>query len=274
MYGLEWIFPNCPQILTTPHFDPQTQTLLLPGNHTIAFENTTTYSSDLILAFEPLKDLFDCTFAKAGLVGSGYATLEKVSVQYVKAFGTNKSTGLPIVGLMVVELFYRCAHQSFIPGVVFLRADAVAILITENCDGVVWTCLVYQPRAAAGKWMLELPAGMMQRMENDGEEQMSLTGQAIKELREEVGITIKVENLRDLGTYWPSVGGTKEQITFYHVDYPGMVSLVRADPKKLFGVASEGEVTKRVAMKIDDAIEKVDDAKFHIALSKIHDSSK
>ena len=147
-----------------------------------------------------------------------------VDILHVTCFGTNKNSGEPIIGLMTIKLsLIHSELKTPIPGVVFLRADAVALIVTEFYRGEIWTLLVRQPRAPAGKFMLEAVAGMLQKMERDNEDVLTLTGTAIKELKEEADIDIQPRELTYICDYWPSVGGTREKITCYHVEYPGLV---------------------------------------------------
>ena len=125
-----------------------------------------------------VKDLY----SKGGIVGSGFARLIGVDILHVTCFGANKKSGEPIIGLMTIKLsLIHSELKTPIPGVVFLRADAVALIVTEFHEGEIWTLLVRQPRAPSGKFMLEAVAEMLQKMERDNENLLTLTGTAIKE---------------------------------------------------------------------------------------------
>merc|ERR1719356_1724569 len=100
-----------------------------------------------------------------------------------------------------------------VPGVVFMRGGAVAILVVLKCKEKRYTVVVRQPRIPVGKDNLpEIPAGML-----DGEG--NFAGVAAKELKEETGLNIDESQLFDLtgaaygeeyqGMY-PSVGATDE----------------------------------------------------------------
>merc|ERR1719356_423863 len=100
-----------------------------------------------------------------------------------------------------------------VPGVVFMRGAAVAILVVLKCKDKRYTVVVRQPRIPVGKDNLpEIPAGML-----DGEG--NFAGVAAKELKEETGISINQKDLIDMtqlafnDTYpgmYPSCGGTDE----------------------------------------------------------------
>ena len=133
------------------------------------------------------------------------------------------------------------------------------------------TLLVNQPRAPCGKWMLECVAGMLQKMEGDEDDNFTVVGKAVDELKEEAGLDLAAGKLVKLGTYWPSTGGTRETITYFHCEYPGMVNLVQNAKNNTFGLGAEGEVTKRVVMKVADALKATEDgdAKFQMGYAKL-----
>ena len=242
------------------------------GKKEVDFVHPPGYKSSVLWEFKPLQSLLTDTYGSDGLVGSGYAVLEKITVLSVSIFGKDKATGDPIVGLMTANLgLFTASARGFIPGVVFLRADAVAVILTEVVDGEEWALLVNQPRAPCGKWMLECVAGMLQKMEGDEDDNFTVVGKAVDELKEEAGLDLAAGKLVKLGTYWPSTGGTRETITYFHCEYPGMVNLVQNAKNNTFGLGAEGEVTKRVVMKVADALKATEDgdAKFQMGYAKL-----
>jgi hypothetical protein len=53
-------------------------------------------------------------------------------------------------------------HGHRVPGIVFMRGGAVAILVVLRCEGERWVLCCRQPRVPAGKAaFLEIPAGML-----------------------------------------------------------------------------------------------------------------
>jgi len=78
-----------------------------------------------------------------------------------------------------------------VPGIVFGRGAAVAILVVLICGTQRWVVCCRQPRLAVGRHFLEIPAGMM-----DGKG--SFVGVAAKEMAEETGIVINEGDLTDL----------------------------------------------------------------------------
>ena len=97
----------------------------------------------------------------------------------------------------------RNSSGESLPGVVFLRGGAVAVLVIveeEEVEGEKegegkreqWTILTCQPRVPVGALkFLEIPAGMI---DSAGK----VTGKATDEIKEELGITIDAEKLIDL----------------------------------------------------------------------------
>ncbi len=65
--------------------------------------------------------------------------------------------------------------------------------------------------AADDVTVLELPAGMIDRDETPADA-------AIRELREETGIAVGPEALREVGTFYPTLGGSTEKVTAFIVD--------------------------------------------------------
>jgi hypothetical protein len=79
-------------------------------------------------------------------------------------------------------------HEHRLPGICFLRGNAVSIFVALYCeDGSVHSLLVDQPRIPIGRVScLEVPAGMLD------DESETVAGIAVKEMEEECGIKIKV----------------------------------------------------------------------------------
>lgn len=103
-----------------------------------------------------------------------------------------------------------------------LRKDKVTVIgdktsyreIIEHHGGVTMAAvtedgkmlMVKQYRKPAGKVMLEAPAGKLEKGEVPREA-------AIRELKEETGYT--AENVRELCSFYPSVGYSQEKLTIY-----------------------------------------------------------
>lgn len=109
--------------------------------------------------------------------------LTKIEFQSVDMFG-------PRVGF--VKFVATSTFQGKpVPGIIFARGPAVAILPVLNCGDERWVLCCRQPRLPIGRHYLEIPAGMM-----DGKG--SFVGVAAKEMKEETGIEISERDLQDL----------------------------------------------------------------------------
>lgn len=75
--------------------------------------------------------------------------------------------------------------------------------------------LIQQYRHAMDNWEWELPAGMIEINEKPEEA-------AIRELAEETGY--QVDNINDLGYFYPSPGSTTEKIYLYYAECNGTVN--------------------------------------------------
>ena len=106
-----------------------------------------------------------------------------ITLQSVDMFG-------PRVGFL--KLLASATFAGFpVPGVVFLRGGAVAVLPVLRCGGERWVVCCRQPRLAVGRHYLEIPAGML-----DGSG--AFCGVAAKEMAEETGLEIREAELVDL----------------------------------------------------------------------------
>lgn len=161
-----------------------------------------------------------------------------------------------------------------IPGICFLRGDAVAILIALHCfeDDSVHSLLVDQPRVPIGQVStLELPAGML----DDNSE--TVTGIAAQEIKEECGIEIHAEDLVDLtalacesavtsgslpvSSIPPSPGGCDESVRYMYLE----ISVTKAELEdmrgRLTGLREHGEFISLRVVSMDQLWQVSGDAK-------------
>ncbi|RPA81984.1 hypothetical protein BJ508DRAFT_414457 [Ascobolus immersus RN42] len=142
-------------------------------------------------------------------------TLNSITIQSIDYKGNKPD-------ILFVKLKTEITNKDgdHIPGIALLRGGSVGMLVIleDNETGDEWVPLTVQPRIPVGTLtMLELPAGML-----DGSDQFA--GQAAKELKEECGLTIKQNELVDLGELAmgkdkaglvPSAGGCDETIRLF-----------------------------------------------------------
>ncbi|XP_030945568.1 nudix hydrolase 14, chloroplastic-like isoform X2 [Quercus lobata] len=134
-----------------------------------------------------------------------------------------------------------------VPGIVFARGPAVAILILLESEGETYAVLTEQVRVPVGRLSLELPAGMLDDDKGD------FVGTAAREVEEETGIHLNLEDMIDLTAFlepstgcrvFPSPGGCDEEISLFlyrgHVDREIITQL----QGKETGLRDHGELIK------------------------------
>jgi len=107
------------------------------------------------------------------------------------------------------------------------------VIVPVDSDGKIW--LIRQYRHAAGKDLLELPAGVVEAGENFEEG-------ALRELREEIGMT--AGKIQKIGEFYIAPGYSTEYLFIY------LASELRPDPLP----GDEDEFIQVVPMPADQAI--------------------
>ena len=151
-----------------------------------------------------------------------------------------------------------------IPGIVFMRGGAVAILVVLRCEGEKHTVLVTQPRFASGSFEFpEIPAGVI---DHDG----SFAGNATRELEEEVGIKIHENELADMtesvyGDKWRGVfstpGVSDEFIRVFLYEKEISRKELEDLQGKCTGLAEEGERIRLKVIPLENLVRETPDAK-------------
>ncbi|KAI5417427.1 Nudix hydrolase 14 [Lathyrus oleraceus] len=121
------------------------------------------------------------------------------------------------------------------------------MLILLESEGETFVVLTEQARVPVGRIILELPAGMLDDDKGD------IVGTAVREVEEETGINLNVEDMVDLTafldsstgrTVFPSPGGCDEEISIFlcrkHVDKEVITHL----QGKETGLREHGELIK------------------------------
>ncbi|KAL5064365.1 hypothetical protein RYX36_026102 [Vicia faba] len=176
-----------------------------------------------------------------GILANGKMTLNHILIQGVDMFGKR-------IGFLKfkAEIFDKETGNK-VPGIVFARGPAVAMLILLESEGEIYVVLTEQARVPVGRIILELPAGMLDDDKGD------IVGTAVREVEEETGIKLNVEDMVDLTafldsstgrTVFPSPGGCDEDISIFlcrkHVDKEVIMHL----QGKETGLREHGELIK------------------------------
>lgn len=154
-----------------------------------------------------------------GALTDGVMSLNKVLIQGVDYFGQR-------VGFLKfkADVVDKELGQK-VPGIVFARGPAVAILILLESEGETYAILTEQVRVPTGRFVLELPAGMLDDDKGD------FVGTAVREVEEETGIHLNIADMIDLTAFldpstgckiFPSPGGCDEEISVFL--YKGQVN--------------------------------------------------
>ncbi|KAK2989137.1 hypothetical protein RJ640_027211 [Escallonia rubra] len=132
---------------------------------------------------------------RTGILANGTMSLRQVLIQGVDMFGKR-------IGFLKfkADILDRETGKK-VPGVVFARGPAVAVLILLESEGETFAVLTEQVRVPVGKLILELPAGMLD--DNKGD----VVGTAVREVEEETGIHLNLDDMVDLTAFLdPSTG--------------------------------------------------------------------
>ncbi|KAI5796028.1 hypothetical protein FPQ18DRAFT_256711 [Pyronema domesticum] len=194
--------------------------------------------------------------------------LQKIDVQSVDFFGKK-------IGFLKFQASITNSEGESIPGLVFLRGGSVAmlcVLVEEGGkEGEEYVLLTVQPRIPVGSLeFVELPAGML-----DGD---SFSGAAAKEIKEECGIEIKADELKDLGQMalgefvmagnekveagvYPSPGGCDEFLKLFLYRHTISKGTLEEWKGKLTGLREAREKITLKVVKLKDLWKETVDAK-------------
>lgn len=140
---------------------------------------------------------------------------ERFKIRSVHIQAVNIFAG-PRVGFVMFKADVVDANDRFVPGVVFMRGGAVAILPVLICNGTQHAVLAVQPRLPTGRFdFVEIPAGMLDDSGN-------FYGPAADLLKDELNMTVAIDELINLSElaghsrgHFPSPGGCEETIRVY-----------------------------------------------------------
>ncbi|KAJ3672482.1 hypothetical protein LUZ60_007203 [Juncus effusus] len=200
--------------------------------------------------------------SEKGVLTDGSLKLRQVHIQGVDMFG--KRVGFLKFKADIIDR----ETGSKIPGIVFARGPAVAILILLESGGKLYAVLTEQVRVPVGKFVLELPAGMLDDDKGD------FVGTAVREVEEETGLKLKLEDMINLTSFldenngvFPSPGGCDEDLKFFlyrkKVDEETLKNL----QGKETGLRDHGELIKVHVAPYDSLWRSTSDAKVLCAIA-------
>ncbi|KAJ3275032.1 hypothetical protein HDV01_001538 [Terramyces sp. JEL0728] len=162
--------------------------------------------------------------------------INQIVIQDMDFFG-------PRIGFIKFKVDMAWLDGTPLPGIVFCRGDAVAILVILKSPDMEKVVMVQQPRVPIGSMgFLELPAGML-------DDSNSFVGTAAQELKEETGLAIEHDELFHLNTLAPSPGGCDEYLGLYYVEKHMETKEILELEGKICGLREHGE---RISLKLVD----------------------
>jgi len=148
---------------------------------------------------------------------------------------------------------------NHVPGSVFMRGDAVAMLVILNDGEKRWVILTCQQRFPVGVYeSVEIPAGMM-------DDHGDFAGTAAREIEEETGLVIKKEKLTFLDEYVVSGGGSDERIQLFACEIFKSKEEIEELNGKITGTEHEHERIKLMIVPFDKLPEHTNDPKTLLA---------
>lgn len=193
-----------------------------------------------------------------------------IEINGVKWFCNPKNPVAEKLGFLYLEMFASDKRNGKpVPGVVFLRGDAVSVYLRVRFENQKYVVLTKQVRGPIGNIALEIPAGMM-------DDNNSFTGVAMKEITEETGIVApSKESLIPLTKIWPSPGGCDEAIELFYLEVDIESGKFNEMHQKTYGEENENESIQLLLVpedKYEDMLMTIGDVKAitaHFAAKKL-----
>lgn len=193
-----------------------------------------------------------------------HTKLELRSVLFHKIFTVGSRV---LFILFETEAYDRATNQK-VPGIVFMRGGAIGVftIIENSKTQEKMVCYIKQTRIPIGCYeFIECPAGMT--FDQAG----GIVGTAIAELEQELGVSLKSEDLEHLGKVYPSPGGCDECIDLFFTKQVLTPEKITELLEKIHGVDHEGEKIKAFLVSIPEFLAmvcsgEITDGKFLSAL--------
>ncbi len=169
-------------------------------------------------------------------------------------------------GLLFAKIKAEVVDENgdFVPGSVFLRGDAVAMLVILNDGENKWAVLTCQQRFPVGIYeSVEIPAGMM---DDNGD----FAGTAAREIEEETGLIIKKEFLVFLEEIVVSGGGSDERIQLFACEISKSKEEINELHGKVTGAVHENERIKLMIVPFNELPQHTTDPKTLLAYGFYH----
>ena len=169
-------------------------------------------------------------------------------------------------GLLFAKIKAKVVDENgdFVPGSVFLRGDAVAMLVILNDGENKWAVLTCQQRFPVGVYKsVEIPAGMM-------DDHGDFAGTAAREIEEETGLIIKKEFLVFLEEIVVSGGGSDERIQLFACEISKSKEEIKELHGKVTGAVHENERIKLMIVPFNELPQHTNDPKTLLAYGFYH----
>lgn len=143
----------------------------------------------------------------------------------------------------------------------FYRSNSVAVFLVvgDRKTSQKFAVIVRQTRIPAGGKILEIPAGSC-------EDNEALVKTMVREIKEEVGLEAKPEDLKLLCNDYSSPGACSEKITLYYCELNLDSSGIAALSGRIAGLKHHGEETRVELVPLENFGKlKIDDLKTHAA---------
>ncbi|GAB2274048.1 Nudix hydrolase 14, chloroplastic [Dionaea muscipula] len=201
---------------------------------------------------------------KKGILADESFSLKQVLFQGVDYFG--KRVGFLKFKAEIIDK----ETGNEVPGIVFARGPAVAILILLESEGETYAVLTEQVRVPTGRLVLELPAGMLDDDKGD------FVGTAVREVEEETGIQLNIGGMIELTAFldsstgsrvFPSPGGCDEEISIFLYRESISKEIIQQLQGKQTGLREHGELIKVHVIPYSNLWRATADAKVLMAIA-------